>query len=314
MISPGRAPRPGAHSGRHVRLDRHDPDRARRRQRHRAARLLGLAQARGDPQGRHRVPPGRPEQQQRPAPQRPAGAPGGARAPATGSPSAGTSSCSTACTCYQHDDQGPTSIIADDLTVEVKGAILLDDVSFALRHGTLLGIVGPSGCGKSTLLKAMTGIRPATARQAALRRQGPLRALLGAALPHRHGAPGRRAAPPAHRPPGAALRRVAALRQRRAAQGSARSGSTRCSSCSASPTAASSASTRSPAASASAPRSRWSCSPSRRCWRSTSRPPASTRPWTRRSCGSCGCWPTAAAPSSWSPTACCTSTCATTCW
>jgi ABC-type multidrug transport system ATPase subunit len=63
---------------------------------------------------------------------------------------------------FQHDDQGPTSIIADDITVEVKKAVLLDDVSFALRHGTLLGIVGPSGCGKSTLLKAMTGIRPAT--------------------------------------------------------------------------------------------------------------------------------------------------------
>ena len=63
---------------------------------------------------------------------------------------------------FQHDDQGPTSIIADDLTVEVKKAVLLDDISFALRHGTLLGIVGPSGCGKSTLLKAMTGIRPAS--------------------------------------------------------------------------------------------------------------------------------------------------------
>ncbi len=63
---------------------------------------------------------------------------------------------------YQHDDMGPTSIIADDITVEVKGNVLIDDVSFALRHGTLLGIVGPSGCGKSTLLKAMTGIRPAT--------------------------------------------------------------------------------------------------------------------------------------------------------
>jgi ABC-type multidrug transport system ATPase subunit len=63
---------------------------------------------------------------------------------------------------YGHDDQGPTSIIADDLTVDVKRAVLLDDVSFALRHGTLLGIIGPSGCGKSTLLKAMTGIRPAS--------------------------------------------------------------------------------------------------------------------------------------------------------
>ncbi len=60
---------------------------------------------------------------------------------------------------YQHDDQGPTSIISDDITVEVKNAVLLDDVSFALRHGTLLGVIGPSGCGKSTLLKSMTGFR-----------------------------------------------------------------------------------------------------------------------------------------------------------
>ncbi len=60
---------------------------------------------------------------------------------------------------YQHDDAGPTSVIADDLTIQVKGAILLDDVSFVLRHGTLLGVIGPSGCGKSTLLKSITGFR-----------------------------------------------------------------------------------------------------------------------------------------------------------
>jgi ABC-type multidrug transport system ATPase subunit len=60
---------------------------------------------------------------------------------------------------YQHDDAGPTSVIADDLTVQVKGATLLDDVSFVLRHGTLLGVIGPSGCGKSTLLKSLTGFR-----------------------------------------------------------------------------------------------------------------------------------------------------------
>ncbi len=60
---------------------------------------------------------------------------------------------------YQHDDAGPTSVIADDLTVQVKGATLLDDVSFVLRHGTLLGVIGPSGCGKSTLLKSLCGFR-----------------------------------------------------------------------------------------------------------------------------------------------------------
>jgi ABC transport system ATP-binding/permease protein len=63
---------------------------------------------------------------------------------------------------YQYDDQGPTSFVADDITVDVGKANLLDDVSFALRQGTLLGIVGPSGCGKSTLVKAMTGFQKPT--------------------------------------------------------------------------------------------------------------------------------------------------------
>jgi len=60
---------------------------------------------------------------------------------------------------YQHDDQGPTSFVADDITVDVGKATLLDDVSFALQQGTLLGIIGPSGCGKSTLVKSMTGFQ-----------------------------------------------------------------------------------------------------------------------------------------------------------
>jgi len=60
---------------------------------------------------------------------------------------------------YQHDDAGPTSVIVDDITVRVKDTVLLDDVSFVLRHGTLLGVIGPSGCGKSTLMKSLCGFR-----------------------------------------------------------------------------------------------------------------------------------------------------------
>jgi ABC-type multidrug transport system ATPase subunit len=60
---------------------------------------------------------------------------------------------------FHHDDIGPTSFVADDITVDIGKANLLDDVSFALRQGTLLGIIGPSGCGKSTLVKAMTGFQ-----------------------------------------------------------------------------------------------------------------------------------------------------------
>ncbi|MEV4136194.1 FHA domain-containing protein [Dactylosporangium sp. NPDC049742] len=63
---------------------------------------------------------------------------------------------------HEFEDAGPSSLIADDLTVRIKDAILLDDVSFALAEGSLLGVIGPSGCGKSTLIKAVAGLRPAT--------------------------------------------------------------------------------------------------------------------------------------------------------
>lgn len=41
----------------------------------------------------------------------------------------------------------------------------LDDVSFDVRRGEILGIVGESGCGKSTLGKTLMGIHPASAGQ-----------------------------------------------------------------------------------------------------------------------------------------------------
>ncbi|MFC4999913.1 FHA domain-containing protein [Dactylosporangium cerinum] len=63
---------------------------------------------------------------------------------------------------HEFEDAGPSSLIADDLTVRIKDAILLDDVSFALAEGSLLAVIGPSGCGKSTLVKAVAGLRPAT--------------------------------------------------------------------------------------------------------------------------------------------------------
>ncbi len=63
---------------------------------------------------------------------------------------------------HEFEDAGPSSLIADDLTVRIKDAILLDDVSFALTEGSLLAVIGPSGCGKSTLVKAVAGLRPAS--------------------------------------------------------------------------------------------------------------------------------------------------------
>nr|BFE66298.1 hypothetical protein GCM10020063_108240 [Dactylosporangium thailandense] len=71
---------------------------------------------------------------------------------------------------HEFEDAGPSSLIADDLTVRIKDAVLLDDVSFALAEGSLLAVIGPSGCGKSTLVKAVAGLRPAT--QGAVRYDG----------------------------------------------------------------------------------------------------------------------------------------------
>ena len=67
----------------------------------------------------------------------------------------------------------------------------------------------------------------------------------------------------------------------------------------------------SPAASESACRWRSSCSRTPRCCCSTSPPAASTPASTSGSWSSSAGWPTRGAPSSWSPTRCCTSTAAT---
>jgi ABC-type multidrug transport system ATPase subunit len=55
----------------------------------------------------------------------------------------------------------PITLRATGLSVRARrGAVLLDDVGFALPDGCLLAIVGPSGAGKSTLLSLLAGLRP----------------------------------------------------------------------------------------------------------------------------------------------------------
>lgn len=45
-----------------------------------------------------------------------------------------------------------------NLSVELGGAAIVDNVSLTLAEGESVGIVGESGCGKSTLLKCVAGI------------------------------------------------------------------------------------------------------------------------------------------------------------
>jgi ABC-type branched-subunit amino acid transport system ATPase component len=57
---------------------------------------------------------------------------------------------------------GDVVLEARDLSVSFGGVRAVDEVSFLLHEGEILGIIGPNGCGKSTTLNAITGVVPAT--------------------------------------------------------------------------------------------------------------------------------------------------------
>ena len=49
------------------------------------------------------------------------------------------------------------TIEVNDLSVSYAGHTALQNVSFSMKTGQLIGIIGPNGAGKSTLMKAMLG-------------------------------------------------------------------------------------------------------------------------------------------------------------
>ena len=51
-------------------------------------------------------------------------------------------------------------IVSEGCCVQLGNELILDDVSFSINEGSLVGVVGPNGGGKTTLFNAMLGLVP----------------------------------------------------------------------------------------------------------------------------------------------------------
>ncbi|HET7140002.1 MAG TPA: ABC transporter ATP-binding protein [Arthrobacter sp.] len=66
---------------------------------------------------------------------------------------------------------GENIVEVKDLTIKFGGLVALDNVSFDIKRGEILGLIGPNGAGKTTCFNAMTGVYKPTAGQVVLEGQ-----------------------------------------------------------------------------------------------------------------------------------------------
>ena len=65
----------------------------------------------------------------------------------------------------------PATLEASDVTVRYGGVVAVNDVSFTVNPGEIIGLIGPNGAGKTTLIDAITGFVQAGGRQRPPRRR-----------------------------------------------------------------------------------------------------------------------------------------------
>jgi branched-chain amino acid transport system ATP-binding protein len=68
---------------------------------------------------------------------------------------------SSAAIAYRSDDPAPTTaanplLVVRDVSIHFGGIVALDQVTFGLQKGHILGLIGPNGAGKTTLFNCLT--------------------------------------------------------------------------------------------------------------------------------------------------------------